>query len=446
MGEVRHDDYASVVHLLMTARQRGGQMVAPQDLEAIYAADGLAAIIIDRPAEDALSSGFKVEGDQELQAGEGGVVLNEIDRLDAIHTLTDAGRWSRLSGGGVVLVLLEDSLALTEPVDFDRIERVNDLLDYPLSAITPSTARYDDPRLVNYGDPIFYTIRPRSGLPFDVHESRLLRVPGEPLSYQAAQGLDIPWAGRQALEGCREDLANYREAMRLARQIMRRKQQAVYKMVGMAKTLDILEKYPDGTIQFDGKASVMERLNLTDMVRSVENTVAVDGDDDYTVMDTNLGGIDTTLGAFRTALSASSGIPAPILFGEGLSGLGNSGTGEQGIYHSRVRNLQERALRPALERLVSMIWAQRQIPVKEPERWRVVFNALWSPSDKEQAEVQKIKADARKAAVESLVALSDLQAITPDEARAFVAEAMPEYGVTDTPAAEMPDDDEPPAP
>jgi phage-related protein (TIGR01555 family) len=438
MAELRQDYYGEVVSGLMRSRERQGEGAAPS-LEDLYAKDGLAAVIVDRPAEDALSKGFEIEGDED------NTVLSEVDRLDAIQHFTDAARWARLCGGGAILLLTADGAGLDSPLREEGLSLIADLKTYPVTALTPSAARYRDARLANYGDPEWYDVTPPAGDQFKVHETRLLRVPGDPLTYSARRSQTIPWVGRSALEGALPDLLRYRQALRLTKEILRRKQQAIYKMKGMAEAITQRMEDAEGRVVFDGKQAVMERLNLTDLVRSIETTVAVDGEDEFSILDSSLTGIDAVLGGFRTALAASAAMPVPILFGEGLSGLGNSGTGEQGIYHGRLTTIQERSLRPALERFVGLIWAQKELKVREPERWRLVFNPLWSPSAKEAAEAEKIRADAKKAEVEAIVTLGDAQYITPEEGRAYTAKRWPEMEIQgEAPVVVMPDDDEPP--
>lgn len=432
MGELRHDYYAEVIAGLMNI-QRGSADYS-QSLDELYAADGIAGVIVDRPAEDALSRGFTVEGDQDR------TILSEVDRLDAIQHFTDAVRWSRLNGGGAILILTDDGSSLSQPLNPERIGLIRDLKAYPITALSPTASRYTDTTRANYGQPIYYDITPEYGDNFTVHESRLLKVSGAPLTYAAARGRSIPWRGRSALEACRDDLWRYREALRLTREILRRKQQAVYKMKEMAKAIGQTLTNPDGSIAFDGKRSVMDRLALADMVRGVMTTVAVDGEDDFTVLDTNLSGISDVLGGYKTALSASSRMPVPILFGEGLSGLGNSGEGEQGIYHGLLSGTQERTIRPALERFVSLLWAQRQLRVPQPERWRVVFNPLWSPTEKEAADAELVRANARKTEAEALVVLADGQLISQEAGMAYAAKRWPELEIEAEQRAVMPDD------
>src|SRR5689334_10461631 len=126
---IRQDGMMSVLNRLAGERQRYGlnnySMYSP---DIIYASDGLAQSIVDKPAEDCMSVGFKIDGDINND------ILNEFDRLEAIPTITNCFRWSRLHGGGAMLVFLDDGLQLTDPVNYERINRVDDLIDYPASA------------------------------------------------------------------------------------------------------------------------------------------------------------------------------------------------------------------------------------------------------------------------------------------------------------------------
>jgi phage-related protein (TIGR01555 family) len=428
-ASARTDGFMGAISLAAGSQGRYGTIPGSfSPVDEVYATDGLAALIVDRLAEDALSRGFTVEVAGTDDADD--TILNEIDRLDAIQHLTDGLRWARLHGAGAVLMLVDDGLTLDMPLDLGRIREVTDLLPYPASALTGSRERYLDPARANYGEPTFYTVRPRAGDPFDVHESRFLRISGDPLSYGFAHSDGLPWMGRSALGGCLPDLRRYRDALSLTRAILERKQQPVYQMEGLGKTFTDLP-------QAEAESIIAARLRMVDMTRGIFTTVAVDALDTYAVLDASVGGIDALLNGFRIALAASAGIPMPILFGEAVKGLGSTGEGELTTYHSRIRAVQERALRPALERLVTVLWAQKSLGVAEPKQWRVLFSPLWSPSDAEVAGVALTKAQARKAEAETLVIVTDGQLVTPDEGREFIRANWSDFEIE---AGEFPED------
>lgn len=417
----RSDDLSSVLAAYANRPQYGGLAAAHlYAADELYGTDGLAAMIVDRPAEDAVARGFRVEGD----AAE--AIPSELDRLDALPALTEALRWARLHGASAVMPLVEDGLPLDAPLDLGRVRQITDLMVHPASAITMRAERYADPTQPNYGWPVLYDVRPRWGTVFPVHESRLFPVSGDPLAHAAAQNARLPWLGRGVLEGCFADLQRYRDALRLAKLILQRKQQPVHAMSGLGEMLaagldDVVAK----------------RLDAADLARNLLTTVAVDAADKFDVIDSSLGGIQDLIRECKIALCASAGVPMVVLFGEQPSGQNATGAGEHEAYHQRLRREQQR-LQSAAERLVGLIFAQQSLRRREPSVWQVEWFPLWSPTAQEQAATAKAEADAKKAAVEAIVALTKGGLATPDEARGLVREQV----YSTLPTGALPEEDD----
>jgi hypothetical protein len=404
------------------------------DSEWLYERDGIAATIVEKPADDAVSCGFTIEGD------ENNFILNEFDRIDAFAAINEAIRLARLRGASALFILAQDGKDLREPIDINNLEVIDSLIPYPGMSINAREQRYTDARLKNYGHPVFYELSPEYGLPFVVHESRLIKFTGDKSGRNYRVASNLPWQGKSVLGACHEDLSNYRTCLQLAREIMKRKQQAVHSMAGLSELLGSEE----------GKSIVRDKIALTDAVRGLLNGITIDGGpgngegdgDKYTIIDLSLGGIDIVVGAMQTALSASSKIPQVILFGSDIKGLGSRGEGEQSIYHSLIRSIHERNMRPAIEYLAGLLWAQKVAKESEPETWRLLFGSLFSPSAKEMAETDQIKANARKTTMEALQIGRDIEAISPEEARSGADLAFPELDLKNT-VYEPPLPDEP---
>lgn len=416
---LRQDGYFDV--FAGYARQRDARLSRLSGVHNadLYAADGLAALIVDRMAEDATAPGFDVEGDADED------VLNEYDRLEGLSVLTEALCFSRLEGAAAVLVLSEDAGALDQPLNPDTLQALTGLVAFPMGALAPGAEIYADPRRLDFGQPTTYRLSPGNGASFVVHESRLLRFfETATAGGYGRQALRLPGDG-SVLNGCRDDLSHYRAVLRLTREIMRRKQQAVHKMSGLAEQL---------AAGMD--AIVAKRIERADAVRDLMNMVTVDAEDDFTVIDLGLDGVGDAYNAACTALSASTGYPKAVLFGDDIKGLGSLGTGERAIYGARVSRVRERVLRPGLERLVSLIWSQAPLRAKQPRRWRVAYRPIWQPTEAEVAKAALDKANARKAEVESLGALLDLRIAGPEAILRYASKAWPEYELS---AADLPD-------
>lgn len=376
------------------------------DAAMLYARGGLYGRVIDKPADKAVARGVEIEGDD-------GRVLAEIDRLKVMPALADALRWARLYGGAGIVVVADDGMVNT-PLNPARIGQIAELRVFALEDISADERRYDDPTKANYGMPIFYRVHGGSAT-FIVHESRLIEVSGDPLpAKMRLRG--IPWEGGSAASQAFAAVSRYEESLQLAVSILRRKQQAVYGMKGLADM-----------IQNDLEPVVQKRINLVDSVRGVLNTVAIDSEDDYDVKDMNLSGVKDVIQELQVGLSADTGMPVTILFGRSPGGLNSTGDADFQGYHEMVEGLQRTRATPALERIVSLIYAQGTFS-NPPEDWSIVWPALESPTDKELAEVRKANAEAEAREMAALETAVGLGAISEQEAREYLTE-LERYGL-----------------
>lgn len=427
-SNIRRDGMLGVLNRVAGERQRYGLNTnSAYSPDIFYATDGLAQRIVDKPAEDAMSVGFSIDGDPNQD------IINEFDRLGAVATITNVLRWSRLHGGGAVLVFVDDGLQLTDPIDLDRIKKIDDLIDYPASAMQVVTGyRYDDPTKKNYGWPSMYELKPKFGNPFMVHESRLILIPGDPLPSSLISSQVMPWLGRSALEACYVDIMLYKDALRLSKGILERKVQLVHKMSNLGEML------AQGMDEI-----VAKRLGIADSVRGVFNMLAVDALDDVVLADTQLGGISDVIKDFRISLCASSGLSQAILFGEQASGLNPNANAEKSIYQSVLQGLRTRGYKPAIERLAGMIWAQKSLGASEPQRWQTVLEPLSAPTPSEVADTELKEAQARYTRMQALQIGVETFIASPEDSRQDYANIYPELNVDVSQMPEIPDDPNP---
>src|SRR5690606_30461732 len=180
-------------------------------------------------------------------------------------------------------------------------------------------------------------------------------------------------------------------------------------------------------IRADLEGVVQKRINLVDSVRGVLNTVAIDSEDEYDVKDMNLSGVKDVLQELQIALSAETGIPVTILFGRSPGGLNATGDADFDGYHEMIEALQRTRLTPALERIISLIYAQRSF-TSPPDDWSIKWPALESPTDKELAEVRKANAEAEASEMSALESAVSLNLISEEEAREYLTN-LERYGL-----------------
>lgn len=388
----RYDGYESAI---LGARMLQG--VTAMSHAQQYATGGLYGRVIDMPADKAVERGVEIEGDD-------GKIDDELDRLNVMSALCDALRWAQLYGGAGIVVLADDGM-LNEPLNPERIGQVEELRVFSLAEISVDGEKYADPTQRNYGMPIYYRVA-SGNAQFRVHESRLIEVSGDRLP-TAMQMRGIPWEGRSVAKRAYPAIDHYLESQVLAVNILRRKQQAIYSMEGLGDA-----------VAAGQESLVQKRINLVDQVRGILNTVAIDGKDTYDIRDMNLAGIKEVMQEFQVALAAEVGIPVTILFGRSPGGLNATGDADFDGYHEMVAQLQRTRLTPALERIVSILYAQRGMAA--PESWTIKWNPLSTPTEKEAAEMRKTNADAEAQEMQALMLAAGTGAVSEDEAHDYM--------------------------
>lgn len=408
--DTRNDSYGEVLNHAAAARQFGTTMLGlglgTLGARAAYAQGGVIARLIDMPADLSTARGVTIEG-----GGEG--VEDELDRLNVLDRMADAVRWSLLDGGGAIVVMSADSGVLAEELVPDTIQVIEELKVVSVVDIRAGQMRYNDSTQANYGMPILYEVKFEGSRDrVWVHESRLVEVPGAPRATDSVEVSGIPWAGQGLSPAVIRAVQRWRDGVKWAERLLERSQQAVHKMTGLAQML--IAKQED---------VVRARINLVDGNRSAINGVAVDAEDDYTIMSAGLSGVKDTVQEMQVAVSAESGYPITVLFGRSPGGLNASGDSDWDIVYQAVGQLQRRRVRPALERLVSLIYAQKNVQIEKPDSWKIKFNPLAVMNDQQAADVENKKADTMvKVATAIKTLVVDAAALSQDQATEFLAD------------------------
>lgn len=415
----RTDDYVNAMTGLGSRRDRGsytraktGYLLDQQSVMNTFLSDGFGRKIVEVPAEEMTRSGIYLEDleDEELEKH----VMSKLDALDAFKHYNDAVAWSRLFGGSLVVYGLNDGGALDAPLNANGIKDVEFIRVYDRYEATVQN-RNNDPSSVDYGKPELWLISPQSGgTPYQVHNSRVWRFDGESLPNQLRQQNE-GW-GASTLQQCIDQLKRLGTSHQWADMLLERSQQAVHKIPQLGNTLR----------QPGGDAMVQKRVDVVDFVRSVLNTIVIDGEEDYTLISNSMTGVPDILDRFAEAVSAVSGIPVTILMGRAQGGLSNTDKASMDAWYARIEAMWNDILRKPEDRLVSWIIMAKQGQVPE---YKLCMNPLTVLSDKEKAEVEKLEEEAKKLCAETHAIYITNQVVTPDEVRNEIAD---DYGLTST--------------
>lgn len=378
------------------------------ELTNLYLTNGLAQKIVDKPSDDAFQRGVEVENDEDE------VMVGEYDRLSVMTRMADAVRWARLYGGAALILVAQDGGDFTDPLNLDNLDTVNEIRVYDITCINGTEKFYTDQSDPDtFGKQEFYVVVPPHSQSFEIHETRLIPVAGEPLPPNIARYNRLQWAGRSVLEACAKDIGRYDRALDWSERLLERKQQAVYNMTGLA------DAFTHGT---EGLA--VKRINMIDQVRSNLNSIIVDKDDTYNVLSPGIDGVQALIQEYQTALAASTGFQENMLFGKSTKGLNQTNAGDLESHYVMVAHIQQVIAKPPLEKLTSILWLQKSLDGKIPDDWEITFNSLWVPTAKEEADKELVEQQADNYREQTLMALVTNQIITPEEARQVVVEEM----------------------
>ena len=422
---LRADSYANAITGLATPADKslGGfhyrrHDLGVEQLNSIYEQDAIAARIVDRVVDDSIREGFRVAG-PDAAAFDFGSIDSEIEDLDALNIVADGWRWSRLYGGALLILVVNDGQTMDQPLNLETATR--------LSSIQVVEAPYVLPAGYNPGlgarafrNPEHYDIT----VPFGsaklrrVHRSRTIRIDGlkvSPTRMIAKNG----W-GPSVIDRVYTEISQLGEVMGYCRSIMHDISIQVYKLDGFRDQLC-------GSAQ-----SQAEMRQILETIRfSVDNlhVLALDSADEYSEVSRNVSGLKELTDKFVDALVRATDMPRTILLGEQPGGLNASSDSEIRAWFDHVASQQKQILAPVISRVMEILLAVRSNRGEDvPEEWTIEFPPLWQPTADERSQTYL-----RQAQADQIYFLNGV--LSADEIRArLVSEGMIE-------AIEMPDTD-----
>lgn len=389
--------------------RQGVDFVSDQQCTHLYTYNGIAKAIIDIPADESMRNGFEVEIDGMDDDAINKQVQSLCEDLDVQYKFSEALAWADLYGGSIIVVMADDGRMLDEPLNYDSLRRIEKLKVFDKTNVVGSK-QYQDASAPQYMDVEQYYINTFGENPMWVHESRVLRFDGGRLPlYQ--RNLRLGW-GAKRFESIKDELERYCNGQEMSLQALTRLSQDVVKLDGLTNILAT-----EG-----GDVAVQKRMQMIDMVRSMMNSIAIDGADEYDRKGLSLSGIKELLEQFEIAICSCTGIPATKLFGRSPQGMNATGKADLENYYNMVEGIQKNKVRPNLVRLVEMLGACRDYKLNLPDTWHIEFEPLWSLSKSEKADIEKVKADAQRTKADAINTLINAQVLDVTEARNTLAE------------------------
>lgn len=418
----RGDGYVNLVTQLGNNRNNQAPVYRPEllpsdtELAALYEGSGLFSKIIDAPAEEAIKHGFELQDVTDAKIND--FISEALDELEWENTAATAIKWSRLFGGSIIVMLIDDGRGIDEPLDWKNIKSIDELRVFERAIVVPdetSMYRYvpGNPLGGNrYGEPEFYTVSSRYGF-FNVHESRCLVFRNGRVPEFSANSIYQLW-GIPEYVRMKQALANSELAYGSAPKMLERCVQAVYKMKNLAEELSTE----------DGEQNVLKRLEVIDLARGLLNSIAIDNEgEDYDFKTFSFTGVADVIDSTCNMLSAVSNIPQTILFGRSPAGMNATGTSDLENWYNYIERVQKTQVKKNLRYLLSVIFQAGMYhgEIDEIPKIKISFNPLWSLSEQDKANVDKVKADTELVRANTANLYIQADVISSDEVRSALA-------------------------
>ena len=367
--------------------------------------EDLRADFFDVPTPAPKAPPKPIKGENERIKEQEKALTKQIKELCILPSVEKALNYARAFGGGALLVGVDDGQDISKPLNEEKIKRV--LYVNALDAFELFPHRwYGDPLAPKYGSVELYQLSPqgtpglqtvRSGTL--IHESRIIRFEGIVTGARSlAEGIAPGW-GDSVLLRVNQNLQDLNVSFRAVCVLLRSYGMAFVKFGGLG-----------GLVGSDDFAKTLkERVQQVAEQGSSLNALVLTEHDEFGRVSISLAGISDLLDRLMSRVSAASGIPVNILFGQGAKGLNASNDGDIRNFYDRVANKRQSVLQPALDRLVRLLLLAKEGPTKGADvPFSVDFEPLWQPSETERATARKTQADTDVAYINAGV-------VTPEE-------------------------------
>ncbi|QEG11983.1 DUF1073 domain-containing protein [Klebsiella phage vB_KpnS_IMGroot] len=398
MKAIKMDDYNQIFNggagYASTTAMIASTFGNMSQIEEFYHSNGLAKKIVDVIPEEMVSPGFQLNG-----VSDNTKFQSEWDGLKLEPQITDALCWARLYGGSYVLAMVNDGRMLTSAAK--RGKPLESIVVYDYDSVSVAEEE-KNPRSPRFGKPKMYTVKPlNGGSDFNVHYTRMHYIDGERVTNKVRK-LNKGAGGTVLNKSMIEAILDYDYSEYLATQLLKRKQQGVWKAKGLALICDDRE----------GEYAARLRMAQVDANSGVGNTIGIDADDEeYTVINSDISGIPEFLSAKMDRIVALSGIHEIVLKNKNTGGVSASQNTALQTFYKLVERKRNDDYKPLLEFLLQFIVTE--------EDFSVEFEPLSLPTDSEKADIFKKNAEA----VQGLV--TD-QVIDANEARDTLSAMVPE--------------------
>lgn len=332
----------------------------------------------------------------------------QLDSLRANDAILQVLYYLWAYGGGLILINADDGMPPDQPLDEGSLDRIVSLVpfsggrdgeatahSYVSDPMSPDYGAVEIFRIQNTGVPLvpvpvpgaasFALPRPAASTVY-AHSSRCLVFSNTVISREhrvKQQG----W-GDSVFVGVDGALSEFFQGWSGVANLLSQLNVDVLKVSGLSVAMAGGDKASRGN-------PITNRARALQMSKSISRMLLIDSEEDFQRAGASLSGLSELLGQYMTRVAGAADIPVDILFSSLNAGALNKGDSVVRLWYDKVRQKQERWLRPQLTKLIRLLMLAKSGPTAgvESAKWCVRLNPLYQPSDLEQAQLRKTVAE-----------------------------------------------------
>lgn len=363
-------------HSVFVNRRRLSAQGNQEELNALYRTNWLAGKVVDIIPDDMTREWRYFSGD--ISPEQVKQLVEEEERLELDSKFNQAHKWARLYGTAFIVLSVDDGQTPDKPLDISKVRKnglryinVVDRHRFNHADQVPIA----DPLNKNFGMPEFYRVN-ETGV--KIHHSRVLRFDGVRLPFDEFRRNN--YYSDSVLDRLYEAITNFDTTAQGSSSMVYETNVDIVKVKGLMTYLQTAE----------GENLLRKRFALAKMLKSFNNMMLLDNEEDYDIKSNTFAGLPDLLDRFALFLSAASDIPATRLLGSSASGLNATGEGDLKNYYDTVRSAQKKEYKPKLDYFDAIM--SKSLGMSDTADLSYEFNSLFQETPKDKADREFVNA------------------------------------------------------
>lgn len=338
--------------------------------EHLYAADGMAARIVDLLPEEAMRKDWSYSGVEKAKSDQ---YIARLNDLDVKNKLREAWKQARQYGGSAIVYFSKGTVGMEEPMReneevtalhvLNRFELQADMTSIDMNPLSPTFRLPTIFRLnvIQTGSADLNNLQ--------IHITRLEIFYGAKLPRRLF--IENGYWHDSVLTRPYNVIRNYQISHDSSAAILQDFNVGVFKMRNLAELVSA------------GKEDqIRDRVELANYSKSVIRSLIIDESESYEDKSRTVTGMPELLKAAGTNLVAQTDIPHTKLLGESPDGSNSTGNSTMTSWYDYVDSQRKEYLTPKI------LCLTKKLNADAPKSIGVTFNSLWQLDDKEEADVR----------------------------------------------------------